>query len=47
MEDKLTEHLFGIYSRKTDSGTYFCKRDGSKLSFYQRVIVLIWLMLFF
>lgn len=47
MEDELTEHLFGIYSKKTDRGTYFCKRDGSKLNFYQSVIVLIWLMLFF
>ena len=47
MEDELTEHFFGIYSKKTDRGTYFCKRDGSKLNFYQSVIVLVWLMFFF
>lgn len=42
MEDKVTKHLFGIYSRKTASGTHLCKKDGSRLDLYQRVFV--WVM---
>lgn len=42
MEDKLNKHLLGIYSKKTDGGTRLCRKDGTRLYFYQRVFV--WLM---
>lgn len=42
MEDKITKHLFGIYSKKTASGSLLCKKDGTRLDLYQRVFV--WLM---
>lgn len=42
MEDKPVKHLFGIYSKKTDGGTRLCRKDGTRLYFYQRVLV--WVM---
>lgn len=42
MEDKITKHLFGIYSKKTANGTHLCKKDGTRLDLYQRVFV--WVM---